>query len=267
MERLAVELGAVGGSEVLGEEAVFLGGDAQVLSGNAEIVQRKIAVGAAADEDLWVLADASQSVGAAYHGRPVGSLAEMTVTSFFPSKPLGAYGDGGALFTTDSHRAAQLVSLRDHGRGEHRYHTVRVGLNGRLDTLQAAVLLAKLEIFDDELGRRAVIADRYRTLMGEAVVSIGVAPQLTSTWAQFTMRVQNRDVVAAQLADAGIPTAVHYPIPLHRPPAFADRSLCAGRLDGAERLAEEVLSLPMHPYLTAATQERIAAAVREAVGR
>jgi dTDP-4-amino-4,6-dideoxygalactose transaminase len=216
-------------------------------------------------EDLWVLADAAQSFGAAYQGRPVGALALSTATSFFPSKPLGAYGDGGAVFTDDDAHADLLVSLREHGKGDHRYDIQRVGLNGRLDTLQAAVLLEKLRVFDGELVERDRIAERYAAGLADVVPTPGVGVARTSAWAQYTIRVQDREAVVARLTDDGVPTAVHYPIPLHRQPAYAAVGLAGGPLGVAEQLSAEVLSLPMHPYLSEVDQDRVVDAVRRAV--
>lgn len=218
-------------------------------------------------EGLWVLADAAQSFGAAYGDRPVGALAGATATSFFPSKPLGAYGDGGAVLTDDTDRADLLVSLREHGRGEHRYDIERIGLNGRLDTLQAAVLLQKLTVFDAELAARAEVAARYEALLGDLVLTPHLAVGRTSTWAQYTIRVPGRDAVAEALGREGVPTAVHYPVPLHRQRAYVGAGLAGGPLGVSERLSTEVLSLPLHPYLTRSDQARVADAVRRAVTR
>jgi dTDP-4-amino-4,6-dideoxygalactose transaminase len=226
---------------------------------------REIAKAAEA-EGLWVLDDAAQSFGATYRNRPVGALTPVTATSFFPSKPLGAYGDGGAIFTDDEDLAELLVSLREHGRGDHRYDIQRVGLNGRLDTLQAAVLLQKLTLFDGELAARAAVADRYETLLADVVRTPALGVARTSTWAQYTVRVDDREAVAAALADEGVPTAVHYPVPLHRQPAYIEAGLVGGDLTVSERLSGEVLSLPMHPYLVHADQQRVADALCRAVG-
>ncbi len=216
-------------------------------------------------EDLWVLADAAQSFGARYRDRPVGSLARATATSFFPSKPLGAYGDGGAVVTDDPGLADLLLSLREHGRGDHRYDIQRVGLNGRLDTLQAAVLLAKLTVFDAELAAREQIAFRYDVGLRDLVRTPTMAVARSSTWAQYTIRVAEREVVIARLADDGVPTAVHYPIPLHRQHAYSQVGLAGGSLAVSEQLSAEVLSLPMHPYLSDVDQDRVVDAIRRAV--
>ena len=209
---------------------------------------------------LWVIADAAQSFGADWRGRKVGTLAELTTTSFFPAKPLGCYGDGGAVFTDDPELAAVLRSLRVHGQGEDKYDNVRIGMNGRIDTVQAAILLAKLEIFADEILARQGAAARYDTLLGGLVATPILRANISSTWAQYTIRSSDRDALRRQLAAAGIPTAVYYPRPLHRQTAYRDFPVAEGGCPVAERLAAEVLSLPMHPYLDAVTQEAVAAA-------
>jgi dTDP-4-amino-4,6-dideoxygalactose transaminase len=209
---------------------------------------------------LWVIADAAQSFGADWRGRKVGTLARLTTTSFFPAKPLGCYGDGGAVFTDDPELAAVLRSLRVHGQGEDKYDNVRIGINGRLDTLQAAILLAKLEIFADEILARQRAAARYDGLLGDLVATPTLRGGASSTWAQYTVRSPDRDALRKQLAAGGIPTAVYYPRPLHRQTAYRDFPVAEGGCPVAERLAAEVLSLPMHPYLDALTQETVAAA-------
>ena len=212
-----------------------------------------------------MLADAAQSFGATLHGRPVGSLADVSATSFFPAKPLGCYGDGGAVFTDDPERARLLRSLRSHGQGADRYDNVRIGTNGRLDTLQAAVLLAKLEVFDDELAARRRVAARYSEALAGVVGVPRVAPGAVPAWACYTVTTAHRDRVAADLRRAGIATAVYYRRPLHRQPAYRRFPVAPGGLPVAERLATEVVSLPMHPYLDEATQDRVVDAVRAAV--
>jgi dTDP-4-amino-4,6-dideoxygalactose transaminase len=209
---------------------------------------------------LWVIADAAQSFGATWRGRKVGTLARLTTTSFFPAKPLGCYGDGGAVFTDDPELAAVMRSLRVHGQGEDKYDNVRIGMNARLDTLQAAILLAKLEIFADEIEARQRAAARYDALLADLVTTPFLREEASSTWAQYTVRSPDRDVLRKRLAAAGIPTAVYYPRPLHRQTAYRDFPVADGGCPVAERAATEVLSLPMHPYLDATTQEEIAAA-------
>lgn len=215
--------------------------------------------------DLWVLADAAQSFGATRSGSSVGRLAEITTTSFFPAKPLGCYGDGGAVFCTDAGLDAVLRSIRVHGSGSEKYDNVRLGINGRLDTIQAAILLTKLRVFADELVARARVAERY----AEGLEDVAVVPRLpdgsTSAWAQYTLRVGDRDGVAERLRAEGVPTAVYYPRPLHRQTAYKEFPSAVSGLEISERLADEVLSLPMHPYLTEQDQDLVIAAVRRAV--
>ncbi|MDP9067831.1 MAG: DegT/DnrJ/EryC1/StrS family aminotransferase [Actinomycetota bacterium] len=211
--------------------------------------------------DLVVIADAAQSFGATLGERAVGTLAPVSTTSFFPAKPLGCYGDGGAIFTNDPDIAARLRSLRVHGQGSHKYENVLLGINGRLDTIQAAVLLEKLRIFPDELLARAKVAERYTRVLSQRIQTPTVPEGVTSAWAQYTVRVPRRDHVAVALREAGVPTAVYYPVPLHRQPAYRSFPTAPGELAVSERLATEVLSLPMHPYLDEPTHERICNAV------
>jgi dTDP-4-amino-4,6-dideoxygalactose transaminase len=218
---------------------------------------------AAAEHGLWLIDDAAQSFGARQGDRAVGTLAEITTTSFFPAKPLGCYGDGGAVFTGDDNIAGLLRSLRVHGQGADRYDNVRIGINGRLDTLQAAILIEKLAIFPEEIAARERIAMRYNDMLSDIAVVPRCAPNATSVWAQYTLRIANRDAVAKALAARAIPTAIYYPIPLHRQTAYRHYPVAGNGLPVSDRLATEVLSLPMHPYLDAATQDRIVAAIRE----
>ena len=222
----------------------------------------------AARHGLAVIEDAAQSFGAVYKGRPSGNLSTIGCTSFFPSKPLGCYGDGGACFMNDDGLAQAIAELRNHGQSE-RYRHTRIGINGRLDTLQAAVLLAKLEVFDEELAARQAAAERYTARLKDAVRTPRVLPDRTSAWAQYTIEVGVREAVEQTLGEAGIPTAVHYPMPLHLQPVFAELSRQMGWKRGsfpvAERAAERVLSLPMHPYLTAEQVERVSEAVKATV--
>ena len=224
-------------------------------------------INAIADQKgITVIEDAAQSFGAKYKGRRSCNLSKIACTSFFPSKPLGCYGDGGAIFTDDDELAVVMRQISRHGQ-DRRYHHVRIGLNSRLDTLQAAVLLAKLEIFEDELSLRQEVAQRYDSLLG-GMNSVGlpfVEAHNTSAWAQYTIRLDPgiRDDVASQLKEAGIPTMVYYPIPLNRQPAVGNN---ASGLDEGEAASKAVLSLPMHPYLDAGTQRFIADKIRSAVG-
>ena len=217
---------------------------------------------------LWVLCDAAQSFGAAYNGRRVGTFGDLTTTSFFPAKPLGCYGDGGAIFLDDDETIGVLKSLRVHGQGTDKYDNVRIGMNARLDTIQAAVLLEKLAVFSDEMAARDRVAARYGELLGDVVHVPGVAPGSTSVWAQYTVRLPaglDRDAVAARLKTDGIPTAVYYAKPLHLQTAYRDYPVAGNGLPISERLAGEVLSLPMHPYLDEPTQDRIVDALRAAI--
>jgi dTDP-4-amino-4,6-dideoxygalactose transaminase len=220
----------------------------------------------AARDGLWVLCDAAQSFGATYRKRKVGAIGLATITSFFPAKPLGCYGDGGAVFTNDDGLAETMRSLRVHGQGSDKYDNVRIGINGRLDTIQAAVLIEKLKIFPEEIERRDQIAKRYNDHLGENVIVPIVPDGLSSVWAQYTIRLpgfERRDFVAFLKAE-GIPTAIYYPRPLHRQSAYAHYPTADGELPVAERLAGEVVSLPMHPYLSTEIQDRIIAAVQRA---
>ncbi|MDH2625649.1 DegT/DnrJ/EryC1/StrS family aminotransferase [Acinetobacter baumannii] len=206
-----------------------------------------------------VIEDAAQSFGATYKGRKSCNLSTVACTSFFPSKPLGCYGDGGAIFTNDDELAKVIRQIARHGQDK-RYHHIRVGVNSRLDTLQAAILLPKLEILDDEMQARQKVAEIYNQLFNQA--GIHTTPYLeahnTSAWAQYTIQVDNRAEVQEKLKAQGIPTAVHYPIPLNKQPAVADTDVM---LPIGDAIAERVMSLPMHPYLTIEAQEKIVQAL------
>lgn len=219
----------------------------------------------AREHGLWVLADAAQSFGATCCGTRVGTLAEVTATSFFPAKPLGCYGDGGALFTNDDALADAMRSIRAHGKGYDKYDIVRLGMNGRLDTIQAAILIEKLAIFPEEVEAREAVARRYTRALRNHVNTPTVPAGTTSVWAQYTVTIANRDGVAAQLAAAGVPTAVHYPRPLHHQTAYRHYPVAGGSLPVAEALAARVLSLPMHAYLSEADQDRVIDALLAAV--
>ncbi|MBM3637031.1 MAG: DegT/DnrJ/EryC1/StrS aminotransferase family protein [Alphaproteobacteria bacterium] len=213
----------------------------------------------AAADGLWVMSDAAQSFGGAYKARKIGTIGQVTATSFFPSKPLGCYGDGGAIFTDDDEMASVLKSLRVHGQGSDKYDNVRIGLNARLDTMQAAVLIEKLKILEDEIKARNEIAMRYSSALSGNVQVPVVAQGNYSAWAQYTIRVpaQKRPTIMAALKEQGIPTMIYYPKPLHRQTAYRDFPVAGNGLPVSERLADEVLSLPMHPYLDHASQNRI----------
>jgi dTDP-4-amino-4,6-dideoxygalactose transaminase len=219
-------------------------------------------------ENLFVLDDAAQAFGATYKNRRIGALAPATATSFFPAKPLSCYGDGGAVITDDDELAQVIRSLRVHGEGRGKYDCVRIGLNGRLDTIQAAVLIEKLKIFPEEILARERIARRYSAGLADVATVPRLASGSTSVWAQYTIRLPagRRDGLAAALKIEGIPTAIHYPIPLHRQQPYQRFPIAAGGAPVSERLAEEVISLPMHAYLDQTTQDRIIDAVRRALG-
>jgi UDP-2-acetamido-2-deoxy-ribo-hexuluronate aminotransferase len=214
----------------------------------------------AARHGIPVIEDAAQSFGASYKGRKSCNLSTIACASFFPSKPLGCYGDGGAIFTNDDELAKVMRQIARHGQ-DRRYHHIRVGVNSRLDTLQAAILLPKLAVLDEEIAQRQQVATLYKKLLGEASIHTTpyVEPHNTSAWAQYTIRVQDRDAVQEKLRQAGIPTAVHYPIPLNKQPAVADDS---AQLPMGDKVAEQVMSLPMSPGLTQTDQARIAELLR-----
>jgi dTDP-4-amino-4,6-dideoxygalactose transaminase len=216
-------------------------------------------------EGLLVIADAAQSFGATYKGKRVGTQALVTTTSFFPAKPLGCYGDGGAVFTDDDKVAEALRSIRVHGQGADKYDNVRIGMTGRLDTIQAAVLIEKLKIFQDEIEARNRVAERYAAGLKDVAIVPEVASGYGSVWAQYTIRVEKRDALAAVLQTRGVPTAIYYPKPLHRQEPYKRYPVAGNGLPVTEKLAAEVISLPMHPYLDEPTQERVIAAVREAL--
>ena len=215
--------------------------------------------------DLWMLADAAQSFGATLDGRRVGTCADATATSFFPTKPLGGYGDGGAIMTDDAELAQKLRFLRVHGLGPDG-RSVHVGINGRLDTLQAAVLTEKLSVFPEELSARQRIAERYSIELKGVVELPAQRSGTTSAWAQYTVQVDDRDRVAADMRAEGVPTAVYYPEALHRHPAYRSCPVAPNGLPVSERASSRVLSLPLQPYLTEEEQTRVIAAVRRSVG-
>lgn len=217
-----------------------------------------------------VIEDGAQSFGATYKGKRSCGLSDIGSTSFFPSKPLGGYGDGGALFTNDDALAKLMREIRVHGQDK-RYHHPRLGLNGRLDSLQAAILLAKMEIFEDEVQARSRLGARYSTLLAAAfagqstIVTPAVEAHNLSVYAQYTLEVPNRAQFEERMKAQGIPTAVHYPVPLHQQPVFANLGYKTGDFPVSELIASRVVSLPMHPYLSDAQQQQVVAAVRSAV--
>ncbi len=218
----------------------------------------------ARESGLFVIADAAQSFGARLDGNRVGTLAELTATSFFPAKPLGCYGDGGALFTDDDELADRLRSLRVHGKGAHKYDNVHIGINGRLDTIQAAVLLEKLPIFEEEIALRDRVAQRYGKLLEDLVVTPAPRAGSISVWAQYTIQSGERDAIAQELKRQDIPSAVYYPASLHRQTAYKGYPR-ARDLAVSESLSAQVLSLPMHPYLEEEAQSGICDVIRQAL--
>ena len=219
-------------------------------------------------EGVFVLDDAAQGFGASYNGRKLGTFGLATATSFFPAKPLGCYGDGGAIFTDDDDLAEVLRSIRVHGQGSDKYDNVRLGITGRLDTMQAAVLIEKLKIFEDEIAARNRIAERYARGLGNVVTVPRLAAGCTSVWAQYTIRLPkgtDRDGFAADLKAQGVPTAIYYTKSMHQQTAYKHYPVADGGLSASERLSEDVISLPMHAYLDEPTQDRVIKAVRGAL--
>lgn len=222
----------------------------------------------AAKHNVAVIEDAAQSFGATYKGKKSCGLTTIACTSFFPSKPLGCYGDGGACFTSDDKLAERMRQVRLHGQ-DRRYHHPFVGINGRIDTLQAAILLAKMDVFDAEVELREEVGARYSCLIKQEIGAKALTPAIdkhnSCVYAQYTVLVEQRETVQEKLKAAGIPTAVHYPIPLHLQPVFAGLGLGEGAFPVAERIAKRVMSLPMHPYLTEEQQREVVTALREAL--
>jgi dTDP-4-amino-4,6-dideoxygalactose transaminase len=213
---------------------------------------------------LWVLDDAAQSFGSTWKGQQAGTLGRVTATSFFPAKPLGCYGDGGAVLTNDDSIAEIAVSCRVHGQGRDKYENERIGMTARLDTIQAAILLSKLSIFDDELAARQQVADQYETLLGGKVITPLLAADATSSWAQYVIQLPDgtdRQAVQDRMGSKNIPTAVYYPRPMHTQPPYLRYPVAQDGLRVTERLASSVLALPMHPYLTPEQQEQVADAL------
>jgi dTDP-4-amino-4,6-dideoxygalactose transaminase len=215
--------------------------------------------------NLWILSDAAQSFGATYKGRKAGTIGLATATSFFPAKPLGCYGDGGAVFTDNAELAHVMRSLRVHGQGTDKYDNVRIGLNARLDTIQAAILIEKLNIFPQEIARRNGVAARYSEALGDFVKTPKAPDDNISTWAQYTIRVPAiaRSRIREALRAQNVPTAIYYPLPLHRQTAYRHFPTAGDGLPVSELLATEVLSLPMHAYLTEQAQDYIISTIRE----
>jgi dTDP-4-amino-4,6-dideoxygalactose transaminase len=209
---------------------------------------------------LLLLEDAAQGFGGLYKGRRAGSFGDAGATSFFPAKPLGCYGDGGAVFTNNENLFEKLISVRVHGQGTDRYENVRIGINGRLDAIQAAVLLAKLKIFDQEIASRNRVASKYIELLKGKIKTPFIPEDCTSVWAQFSVLAENteqRTAIMTHLKENGIPSTIYYPIPLHLQRAFADLNYKHGDFPVSESLSERIFSLPMHPYLTDGDIEKI----------
>lgn len=215
--------------------------------------------------DLWILDDGAQSFGATYKDKPIGSLGRATGTSFYPSKPLSCYGDGGAVFTDDDKMYDLMKRVRVHGNGGGSSEAQCLGLTARFDSIQAAILLEKLKIFEDECTRRNLVAQRYDAGLKEVVQTPSVIDGATSVWAQYTVVSDHRDVIAKALADDNIPTALFYPLPIHRQSPYNDFPVAGNGLPVTDKLAGQVISLPIHPYLEPDIQDRIIDAVKTAL--
>ena len=219
--------------------------------------------------NLWMLDDAAQSFGGRWQDRPSGSLADITATSFFPAKPLGCYGDGGAVFTDDDEMAERARSARIHGQGSDKYENIQIGMTARLDTVQAAILLAKMAIFDEELQLRNKVADRYEQLLSEHVTTPFIAADAYSSWAQYVIilpEASNRADIQTRLSADGIPSAIYYPRPMHTQPPYKRYPVSEGGLAITEYMADHVLALPMHPYLDETVQRNVADGLISALG-
>jgi len=217
----------------------------------------------AENNSLLILDDAAQGYGAVYKGKAIGSIGDASATSFFPAKPLGCYGDGGATFTNDSELYEKMLSIRVHGQGENRYHNVRLGLNARMDTIQAAILLQKLSIFPEELKARNKVAQKYNDAFEDLAITPIVPKGFSSAWAQYTLCIPRgeRVRVTNALSEFDIPTAVYYPIPLHKQPGYVNYPSATESLTNCEDLCDRVFSLPMHPYLDDTDQQKVIDAV------
>ena len=257
----ALQAGIDAGLEVVGIMPVGLFGMPSDMVAIRDFAQK---------HGLWMIDDAAQSFGASLHDIPVGKLADVTCTSFFPAKPLGCYGDGGALFTDDDEVAEIAISCRVHGMGETKYHNDRIGMTARLDTIQAAVLLSKLTIFPQELIARQKAADLYTSQLSDVVTTPRLIEGATSAWAQYTVKLPqkcDRDKIQQALSAENIPTMVYYPIPMHKQRPYQRYPVANGQLTITDTLCDIVLALPMHPYLTEAQITTISSALREAVAQ
>ncbi|MEL6821907.1 MAG: DegT/DnrJ/EryC1/StrS family aminotransferase [Calditrichota bacterium] len=214
---------------------------------------------------MFVLEDAAQGFGAVYDGRRAGSFGDVATTSFFPAKPLGCYGDGGAIFCDDDELAAKLVSIRVHGKGDHKYDNVRIGLNGRLDSMQAGVVLEKMTVFDEEIRLRNEVASRYTEALKDHYVTPVIPDGYTSVWAQYSIQTEDRDGVMAKLKERGVPTAIYYPKPLHIQDAFSYLGYKEEQFPVTMHAAKRIFSVPMHPYLQGEEQDYIISALLDAV--
>ena len=255
----ALQAGIDSGLEVVGIMPVGLFGMPSDMVAIRDFAQK---------HGLWVIDDAAQSFGASFNDVPVGKLADVTCTSFFPAKPLGCYGDGGALFTDDDEVAEIAISCRIHGMGKTKYHNDRIGMTARLDSMQAAVLLSKLSIFQDELDKRQQVADQYQALLSEHVITPRLTKGATSSWAQYTIKLPqdcDRQAIQDALSAKGVPTMIYYPIPMHKQAPYQRYPVANGALTITDTLCDIVLALPMHPYLTSEQIVTISDALKSAM--
>lgn len=218
-------------------------------------------------EKLLVIEDAAQAIGGSVGERMCGSYGHVAATSFYPAKPLGCYGDGGAMFTNDDELAAKLRSFAFHGKGETQYDNVHVGINSRLDTIQAAILIEKLAILEDEMIARHAVAERYAEGLGDVVKASANLDGSRSAWAQYAIETPNRDALKAHLQEKGIPSVIYYVKPLHTQVAYKDFPRTPGGLPVSEGLPERILCLPMHPYLSTEDQDLVITTIRNFVGK
>ena len=255
----ALQAGIDSGLEVVGIMPVGLFGMPSDMVAIRDFAQK---------HGLWVIDDAAQSFGASFNDVPVGKLADVTCTSFFPAKPLGCYGDGGALFTDDDEVAEIAISCRIHGMGKTKYHNDRIGMTARLDSIQAAILLSKLSIFQDELDKRQQVADQYQALLSEHVITPRLTKGATSSWAQYTIKLPqdcDRQAIQDALSAKGVPTMIYYPIPMHKQAPYQRYPVANGALTITDTLCDIVLALPMHPYLTSEQIVTISDALKSAM--
>ena len=255
----ALQAGIDSGLEVVGIMPVGLFGMPSDMVAIRDFAQK---------HGLWVIDDAAQSFGASFNDVPVGKLADVTCTSFFPAKPLGCYGDGGALFTDDDEVAEIAISCRIHGMGKTKYHNDRIGMTARLDSMQAAILLSKLSIFQDELDKRQQVADQYQALLSEHVITPRLTKGATSSWAQYTIKLPqdcDRQAIQDALSAKGVPTMIYYPIPMHKQAPYQRYPVANGALTITDTLCDIVLALPMHPYLTSEQIVTISDALKSAM--